>query len=369
MAKRESYSEEFKHEALEKWQSSGQSAAEIETELDISKGSLSRWKRELATESDAGSTPDLGEEKAQEPDAAAGEAVEESTPSDSEGGEQGDKELESKQIDEGSLTGPDSDDAASESDDVAVISPEEETSPHRPSLVKRIAGIVAIIFGGLGVILSIVAIVAVWVVNKPITDTSVEVLVTVEAALDVVEENLIRADEALQTVRDGIAETAAQIPTDGLLEVVDNINSLVEAAQSTADTASSIFGVANSIPFLGPSQSQEESSGAKLDELSATLDQISTGLTTVEERLKGLSEGGAEGGLLNNIDQDIAGFQSELNRVEGNVNEVGTVVQEITVSVPRWIDVASVIITLLIIWLGVAQYSLLAHGWSWVRGV
>jgi transposase len=377
MAKRKSYTKEYKVEALEKWQSSGQSAAEIEREMDISRGSLSRWKRDLGAEIDAGKSPDVGEEEPKEPEVGASrrepeivdEAIVEDEPTGSEYGGQGEEELEPEQVVEERLTAPSSEDTDSEPAETVVMEPADETGSEGPSLVKRIAGIAAVIFGVLGVILSIAAIVAVWIVNKPITDTSVEVLVTVEVALDVIEENLVKADETLQTVRDSISTVSAQLPAEELLAVVGNIKSVVDAAQSTADTASSVFGVANSIPFLGSSRSPEQSGGSELDELSSTLVQISTGLSRVEELLNALSEGGAPGGLIDNIDQDIDGLQTVLNEAEGNVNEAGTVVQELQLNVPRWIDAASIIITFLLIWLGVAQYSLLAHGWGWFRGV
>ena len=323
---------------------------------------------DLEAETGAGESPDLDKEGAlnTEETAAADEIPAEVGTPDPVSEEKG--EEESVPFEEKVISEPPSE-AAAGPDEPAVVESGDEKGPERPSLAKRIAGIVAIIFGALGVILSIAAIVAVWVVNKPITDSSVQLLVTVEDALGVVEEGLARADETLQTVRDSIADAAAQIPTAELLAVIDNIGSIVDSAQSTADTASSVIGVANSIPFLGSSRSEEESSGEKLDEISSTLEQISIGLTTVTERLEGLSEGGAPGGVIDNIDQELEGFQSRLNEAENNVNETGTAVAEVTANVPRWIDIASIIISLLIIWLGVAQYSLLAHGVSWFRGV
>lgn len=39
------YSPEFKREAIQLWQSSGKSASAIESELGITAGLLSRWKR------------------------------------------------------------------------------------------------------------------------------------------------------------------------------------------------------------------------------------------------------------------------------------------------------------------------------------
>jgi transposase len=45
---RRTYAREFKLEALRLLETSGQSAAQIERDLGISGGCLSRWKRELA---------------------------------------------------------------------------------------------------------------------------------------------------------------------------------------------------------------------------------------------------------------------------------------------------------------------------------
>ncbi len=43
------YSPEFKREAIQLWQSSGKSATAIESELGITHGLLSRWKRKQDT--------------------------------------------------------------------------------------------------------------------------------------------------------------------------------------------------------------------------------------------------------------------------------------------------------------------------------
>ena len=48
--KRQTYSEEFKLEAVQQWQDSGKSAAEVAKDLGISKSSLYKWKQELADE-------------------------------------------------------------------------------------------------------------------------------------------------------------------------------------------------------------------------------------------------------------------------------------------------------------------------------
>lgn len=48
--KRRKYTADFKREAVQLWQTSGKTAAEIEQELGISAGLLGRWKRKLRRE-------------------------------------------------------------------------------------------------------------------------------------------------------------------------------------------------------------------------------------------------------------------------------------------------------------------------------
>lgn len=54
MKKRRTYTRKFKIEALRLLQSLGKTQAEIERELGIGEGSLSRWKKEYAGESEEG---------------------------------------------------------------------------------------------------------------------------------------------------------------------------------------------------------------------------------------------------------------------------------------------------------------------------
>ena len=51
--KRKTYTEEFKREALQLWNTSGKSAAKIEEDLGITKGLLYHWKKELKKQAQA----------------------------------------------------------------------------------------------------------------------------------------------------------------------------------------------------------------------------------------------------------------------------------------------------------------------------
>ena len=50
---RRTYSREFKHDALRLWQTSDKSGAEIERELGIGHGCLSRWKQKYLSDGES----------------------------------------------------------------------------------------------------------------------------------------------------------------------------------------------------------------------------------------------------------------------------------------------------------------------------
>ena len=51
---RKTYTSEFKREALRLLETSGKSAAQIERDLGVGPGCLSRWKHQLSQDGDAG---------------------------------------------------------------------------------------------------------------------------------------------------------------------------------------------------------------------------------------------------------------------------------------------------------------------------
>lgn len=386
--KRKTYSEEFKIEAVQKWLSSGQSAAEVEAELGLSKGSLYKWKRQLGDEAllsaeqaveDAQEEPtetepspvvdeDEGRQIAEEPASDEGEVVELASAAASEAVASEAAEAETPEAEPGmsepvAETVPESNKTALEPVVVAA-----EKKPNRALVVlKRIAGAAGIALGTIGFILSLAAIVAIWAVNTPLTESALQFLNRIEIGLTVAGEGLDQADGTLTEVRAQLVAVTEAFPAEELTRFIEDVETIVAAAQSTADTASTVVGLANSVPFIGGGGSSGASATPTLDQSSQTLEEISTKLEAVRVALVSRSEGDGSG-LLGQIDAEIAQLQALLQNVDSSVEESTTVVIQLQLDLPGWIDIASAVFTLLLLWLGLAQISLLAHGWEWLRG-
>jgi transposase-like protein len=393
---RRTYSEEFKLEALQKWQEGDKSAADVERELGLTKGSLYRWKRQLGDKLAALSASDtqlveVGEEEAKqatseeasaesafgeapvedaadEPVEVAAESQDEVAGTDLETAEEQVPAEEGKEADLPEISKTPSEDQPEETGDITVALTTEEKSTPGPvkRVVKGIFGVLGLVLGAIGILLSLGAIILAWVVNKPITDTGLQLLEGVEQGLTIADQGLNQADSALATTREQLAEVAARFPGEELAARVKNVQVIVDSAQSTADTGATLVGAANSVPLVRRGVPDDQPAAAKLEEASQALTEVSEMLGNVEQRLIEREERGS-GPVTQEIDANIADIQARVQRVDSRIEEAMETVLQLQQDLPGLVDLVSIIISLVFVWFGVAQYSLMANGWRWLR--
>jgi len=230
-------------------------------------------------------------------------------------------------------------------------------------MVKRILGVVGMFFGVLGILLAILAFVGVWAVNKPMKEGVVDLLEIADGALVRVEEVLTRADTGLQEVRNFVSDTAEAIPGTELAMRIDNLFELVETAAEAADNANTVIGLANKTSGLLRRDAEER----PIEKVSATLDNLATTLAEIDQRAKEFQERNVAAEIAAQIDGEIATVQDGVRDINSSVGEAQTGVDELKVAIPRWINIASVISSLMIIWMGVAQLALVGYGRQWFR--
>ena len=227
---------------------------------------------------------------------------------------------------------------------------------------KRILGVLAMILGAIGVILSIVFIAGAWVVNARLTDVSLGVLGSLDEALVVVDANVDQVDQSLAGFQDRVSETFEPLQFERLNETAGDLLALVESVETSLSTTSSVIGAARSVPFLGGSEA--ESSTDSLDDLTATLTQVSDGLASLEERTAEVRE---ESLLANEINSSVDEVRGLVQGVGAGIGRVQLAVASLQTDVPRWLDMGAAALTFFLVWAGVAQVSLFAHGREWFR--
>ena len=230
------------------------------------------------------------------------------------------------------------------------------------STAKRILGVLAMILGVLGVILSIAFIVGAWVVNARLTDASLVVLGSVDEALVVVDANVDQVDQSLAGFQDRVSETFEPLQFERLNETAGDLLALVESAETSLSTTSSLISAARSVPFLGSSEA--ESSTDTLDEVTATLTQVADGLASLEERTAEVRE---ESLIASEINSSVDEVRGLVQGIGAGIGQVQLAVAGLQTNVPRWLDMGAAALTFFLIWAGAAQVSLFAHGREWFR--
>ena len=264
------------------------------------------------------------------------------------------------------------------------------------SLLGKLAGILLIVAGVLGLILSAAGIYAMAQVEKSMTGALTGGMQFLDRTLAatgdgfvVVQDSLVRAGDtvsALQTTTAGVADTLDKtIPTIDTLNTVisqelpDTVRATqqsLESAGAAAGLVDEALGVITSLPLLNqtryaPAAPMGESfvavgeSLADLpDTLEATNSQLSAtsdSLRSVQGQITGLATGIGE---LNRSLEDAGGVVSQY---QGLVNDMRGQVGLIQTNIGGWIRYLRLGVSLVLIWLGIAQIALITQGWELIQ--
>jgi uncharacterized phage infection (PIP) family protein YhgE len=252
----------------------------------------------------------------------------------------------------------------------------------------RVIGLILVILSCIFFVLSLAGLIGIWVYNPSLTE---QVLTTIEttstdlegaaAAIESSKTELISAEaqlELLQAILETLGVNAAEDLNrladivsrveNTLSPVLNSVSSGISTLRDSLLTIKDTIEAINELPLvniqipgietieegadqLGSLQTQIEEGGGKIQQLSQTtqdtVDSLSTGFASLETSINLLLK------TLNEYEQKIRAAQEQLLYLEKNL--------------PTWIDLASVILTILLVWLGISQVGVFILGWSFFK--
>jgi chromosome segregation ATPase len=253
---------------------------------------------------------------------------------------------------------------------------------------KRISGMILVILSCIFFALSLAGLVGIWVYNAPLTEKVLTIIETTStdlegaaAAIESSKAELISAGAQLELLQ-AILETLGVNATEDLNRLADIVSRVEDTLSPVLNSVSSGISILrdslltikdtletlNELPLiniqipgiesieegadqLGSLQTQIEEGGGKIQQLSQTtqdtVDSLSTGFAELETSINSLLA------TLDEYEQKIEASQEQLLYLEENI--------------PTWIDLASVILTILLFWLGVSQVGVFILGWSFFK--
>ncbi|MEP0806304.1 MAG: hypothetical protein HRF47_12485 [Chloroflexota bacterium] len=255
-------------------------------------------------------------------------------------------------------------------------------------MARKILAWTLIVVSSLFLVLSVAGILAAWVYNEPLTRRATAQLQSIDGELAQAEvtlaatrvelERALRIMDAAQTALEKLA--AQSTSADNLLDSIQSsldekllpeLKSTRErlgAARAALEGLQALLQSIGSIPFLDlrfPDQ--------VLTDLIASAETLDTEISSAEELAQRASTFVSDtsyllGGDLTETRQSLQNFLSAVDEYQGKVGEWRQQISDLTEALPAWLDRASVILSLLLFWFGLSQFSLLLHGRMVLRG-
>lgn len=229
--------------------------------------------------------------------------------------------------------------------------------------LKRVAGFVGALLGLLGMVLCLAVIVGAWWINGPLTDGVLTVFPPIEAALAFGDETAERFGTFVGDAQTQFNETADTKPiATELADEIEQAALYVDVASGLANSAEeTISGVANSVP----SGELSDVASTAADRLATSMDRVSETLVLAETLAQDVRDGRAE--KIDQLNDQLDLLEENSAEVQSVISQTGEDVAEIKMKIPRWINLGSLIVTLIFLWFGFAQYFLMRSGWRWLR--
>jgi F0F1-type ATP synthase membrane subunit b/b' len=245
-----------------------------------------------------------------------------------------------------------------------------------------------ILLGTLFLILSLVGMVAAWVYNEPLTREATSRLTDINTELSQAQVGLQSSQQELERALRIVDATEAALeqlagqPTGakGLLESIQGTlddrllpdlktarERLVAASNTLKTLRNTIEGLGSFLPvdLTGPDQiltdliDSANSLDSEISEIEKVAQQASIFLGDSSFIL---------GGDLSETRKSLEAFLATTQEYEERVTEWRKQVADLIEKTPKWIDQASIILTIFLLWFGLSQFGLILHGLNIRRG-
>lgn len=246
-----------------------------------------------------------------------------------------------------------------------------------------------IVLAAIFLLLSVVGIFTIWIYNEPLTREVGGQLTDIDLELAQAQATLISSEKELERALRIV--DATQTALEKLTQQTDSAESLLDSIQSTLDD--------RLLPELKTTRSRIDSARAALENLQSVLagiggfipgvdlgipDKLLTdliasarSLDTEIENVETLATQASLfvgdtsyllGGDLTETRESLEMFLSSIQGYQAKVTRWREQVTDLITNAPRWIDQASIALTIFLVWFGLSQFGLLLHGLSIQQG-
>ena len=255
-------------------------------------------------------------------------------------------------------------------------------------MARKIFAWILIILGSIFLLLSVAGIVAVWFYNTPLTEKATLQLKDVDTqlaqaqtTLDSSQKELERALRIVDSAQAGLDKIKAQTNSTGnfletiqstlddrLLPELKSTRGRIESARTTLEQLQSLLTSVQG--FLPVDLSAFDKTLADLISSANSIDAEISNVETLGEQASVFVSDSSFllGGDLTETRNSLENFVTSIKEYKTKIAGWRKEVAYLTEGTPRWIDQASIILTIFLLWFGLSQIGLIIHGLTMRRG-
>jgi chromosome segregation ATPase len=254
---------------------------------------------------------------------------------------------------------------------------------------KRFPGITLTVLSVIFFLVSLGGMIAIWVANQPLINKALNTIETTSTdlegaatAIELSKAELISAQaqiDLLQAILETLGVNAAEDLNrlgdivgrveDTLVPVIDRVANAVGSLRDALLSIKNTLERINELPLVNiqiPGMEAIEEGVDRLENLQTQIEEgdgrIEQLSQTTQDTIDSLTTGFAE------LESSINSLLETLDVYEGKIAAAQDKLAYLNTNLPLWIDLASVILTILLFWLGVSQVGLFTLSWSLFTG-
>jgi methyl-accepting chemotaxis protein len=258
------------------------------------------------------------------------------------------------------------------------------------STFKRILLYAGMVISVIMLLLGLAGVIGTWYVNTPVTETILAVLAPINAALLRVEgisaetvaaltqvsDALEAADQRVQDLGSTVTETnilvaaVSEIVGEDVQPKIDEAGDNIRAVYDTLVAIEEAMQSFNAIPFVGVDAPGSE----EITRLRTGMEETALTLRDFRQDLQ-QQKAEAVAQAVDRVTQPLNRMNSRVGEIRGEVSDVearaGAASDRLTYvqsQVPRWVDIVSIIITLILAWIMLSQVAVFVLCLKYLQG-
>jgi hypothetical protein len=249
---------------------------------------------------------------------------------------------------------------------------------------KKVLVIIVMVIAVIGMAACLAGIIGGWVINAPLTRDAVAIVTGLSKTLQVVDSAITDAGDGLGAARGVVVQvqgiTAAagdkldQSGLDRLAtltggKLADAVATLERANRTIVGTVESINGLVTTINRV-PGVHIQPLDSIEIDKVTGLITDISKTVSQVVSAVEAARSGVVDAlakvkAAVGNLESRLAGLAVAVGQIQPKIKGALASVNDLIPRVPGLVDTLSIVLTVLLLWLGFAQFGLLI----WMRSI